>query len=84
MRTFGQAIYDVKKAHPDEILVCWKSDVSSAFLNLPAHSIYQLWQVVNIDGSLQLIHCLVFGNLCFTMMLVFSLWSHVLDRNQEI
>ena len=62
MRTFGQAIYDVKKTHPDDILVCWKSDVSSAFLNLPAHPTYQLWQVVNVDGSLQLIHHLVFGN----------------------
>ena len=62
MRTFGQAIYNAKKAHPNEDLVTWKSDVSSAFLNLPAHPIYQLRQVVDVEGILRLIHRLVFGN----------------------
>ena len=42
MHTFGQAIFNAKRGHPDEDLVTWKSDVSSAFLNLPAHPIYQL------------------------------------------
>ena len=62
MRTFGQAIYNAKKAHPNEDLVTWKSDVSSAFLNLPAHPIYQLRQVVDVEGTRRLIHRLVFGN----------------------
>ena len=62
MRTFGQVIYNAKRAHPNTDLVTWKSDVSSAFLNLPAHPIYQLRQVVDVEGILRIIHRLVFGN----------------------
>ena len=62
MRTFGQVIFNAKRAHPNETLVTWKSDVSSAFLNLPAHPIYQLRQVVDVEGTLRIIHRLVFGN----------------------
>jgi hypothetical protein len=62
MRTFGQAIFNAKLAHPNESLITWKSDVSSAFLNLPAHLLYQLRQVVDVEGTWRLIHCLVFGN----------------------
>lgn len=62
MRTFGQVIFNAKQAHPNETLVTWKSDVSSAFLNLPAHPIYQLRQVVDVEGTLRIIHRLVFGN----------------------
>jgi hypothetical protein len=62
MRTFGQAMYDAKQAHLNEDLVTWKSDVSSAFLNLPAHPIYQLRQVVEVDEVRRIIHRLVFGN----------------------
>jgi hypothetical protein len=62
MRTFGQVMYDAKQAHLYEDLVTWKSDVSSAFLNLPAHPIYQLRQVVEVDEIRRIIHRLVFGN----------------------
>jgi hypothetical protein len=62
MRSFGQVLFDAKRAYPNEALVTWKSDVSSAFLNLPAHPIYQLRQVVDVDGVWRLIHRLVFGN----------------------
>ena len=62
MRTFGQAIFNAKRNHPGEDLVTWKSDVSSAFLNLPAHPIYQLRQVVDVDEAWRIIHRLVFGN----------------------
>ena len=62
MRTFGQVMYNAKRLHPNTPLVTWKSDVSSAFLNLPAHPIYQLRQVVEVDGIRRLIHRLVFGN----------------------
>ena len=62
MRTFGQVMYNAKQAHPNEDLLTWKSDVSSAFLNLPAHPIYQLRQVVEIEGIRRVIHRLVFGN----------------------
>jgi hypothetical protein len=62
MRTFGQVIFNAKRTHPSKMLVTWKSDVSSAFLNLPAHPIYQLRQVVDVDGVWRIIHRLVFGN----------------------
>ena len=62
MRTFGQAIFIAKRAHPNEDLVSWRSYVSSAFLNLSVHPIYQLRQVVKINGILCLIYHLVFGN----------------------
>jgi hypothetical protein len=62
MRTFGQAIFNAKRAHPLEDLITWKSDVSSAFPNLSAHPIYQLRQVVDVEETLCLIHHLVFEN----------------------
>jgi hypothetical protein len=42
--------------------VTFKSDVASAFLNLPAHPIFQLRQVVRIEGKLFIVRWLVFGN----------------------
>ena len=62
MRSFGQAIFNAKQMHPNQDLITWKSDVSSAFLNLPAHPIYQLRQVVNVEGVWHVIRRLVFGN----------------------
>ena len=62
MRSFGQVIFNAKRAHPHHDLVTWKSDVSSAFLNLPAHPIYQLRQIVEVEGAWHLIRRLVFGN----------------------
>lgn len=62
MRTFGQAMYNAKRSFPMEMLVTWKSDVASTFLNLPAHPLWQIQQVVNIDGIWYIMHHLVFGN----------------------
>ena len=62
MHSFGQVIFNTKRAHPHHDLVTWKSDVSSAFLNLPAHPIYQLRQDVEVEGAWHLIRRLVFGN----------------------
>ena len=60
MRTFGQVMFNAKRAFPNETLltwnITWKSDVLSAFLNLPAHPIYQLRQVVDVEGILRIIH----------------------------
>jgi hypothetical protein len=52
MRTFGQTLHDARAANPGKRLVTFKSDVASAFLNLPAHPIFQLRQVVQIEGKL--------------------------------
>jgi hypothetical protein len=52
MRTFGQTLHNARAANPGKCLVTFKSDVASAFLNLPAHPIFQLCQVVKIEGKL--------------------------------
>ena len=62
MRTFGQTLHDARTANPGKWLVTFKSDVASAFLNLPAHPIFQLHQVVRIENKLFIVRRLVFGN----------------------
>ena len=62
MRSFGQTLHDAKKNNPNRRLVTYKSDVATAFLNLPAHPLWQLRQVVIIKGHLHIVRCLVFGN----------------------
>jgi hypothetical protein len=62
MRTFGQTLHDARAANLGKCLVAFKSDVASAFLNLPAHPIFQLRQVVRIEGKLFIVRRLVFGN----------------------
>jgi hypothetical protein len=62
MRTFGQTLHNACATNPGKHLVTFKSDVASAFLNLPAHLIFQLHQVVKIEGKLFIVRHLVFGN----------------------
>lgn len=62
MHDFGQAMHNAKDANPKRELITFKSDVQSAFLNLPAHPIWQLRQTVVVDGKLYIVRRLVFGN----------------------
>jgi hypothetical protein len=62
MRSFGQTLHDAKECNPHRRLVTFKSDVATAFLNLPAHPLWQLRQVVVVDGRLHIVRRLVFGN----------------------
>ena len=62
MLPFGQTIHSYRSTHPPSNLVLFKSDVASAFLNLPAHPLWQMRQIVSIDGSLHIVRRLVFGN----------------------
>lgn len=43
-------------------IILFKSDVSSAFLNLPAHPIWQIHQTVVVDKLMYIVRRLVFGN----------------------
>lgn len=61
MHTFGQVLNDVLKEHPTEELILFKSDVAKAFLNLPGHPLWQLCQVVTVDGRYHIVRRLVFG-----------------------
>ena len=62
MCDFGQALHDAWLANIGWQLVLYKDNVTSAFLNPPAHPIWQIWQVVVVDGKLQIIQQLVFRN----------------------
>ena len=62
MHSFGYALREARATHPQRNLITFKSDVASAFLNLPAHPLWQLRQVVKVDDNLHIIRRLVFGN----------------------
>ena len=62
MHLFGQTMQNECRSHPRQKLLTFKSDVSSAFLNPPAHPIWQLRQVVTVNTQLFIICQLVFGN----------------------
>jgi hypothetical protein len=62
MHDFGQALHEARIANPGRPIVLFKSDVQGAFLNLPAHPLWQLHQVVEVVGILHIVRRLVFGN----------------------
>ena len=62
MHPFGQAMHQAHQDNPAVDLILYKLDVATAFLNLPAHPIWQLRQVVTVDNMKYIVHCLVFGN----------------------
>jgi hypothetical protein len=62
MCTFSQVLYNTMKDNPSWEIITFKSNVVSAFLNLPAHPLWQMQQVVIVDGSNYIVCRLVFGN----------------------
>ena len=60
MHTFSQALYDAIKDNPLQKIITFKSDIASAFLNLPAHPLWQIRQIVIVDGKGHVVRCLVF------------------------
>ena len=62
MHPFGCTLRDVRARHSSRRIVLFKSDVSSAFLNLPAHPIWQIRQTVIVDKLMYIVRHLVFGN----------------------
>jgi hypothetical protein len=62
MHSFGQSMNNALRSNPDRRLVTFKDDVAKAFLNLPAHPIWQLRQFVRVEGKLYIIRRLVFGS----------------------
>ena len=51
LHVLGKALLNVKKNHGDVPLVLFKTDVSQAYRRLPVHPLWQLRQVVSINGS---------------------------------
>jgi hypothetical protein len=62
MHDFGQTLHDAHLANIERRLVLYKDDVVSAFLNLPAHPLWQIQQIAVVDGKLQIVCRLIFGN----------------------
>lgn len=62
MHSFSQALYDAIENNPSREIVTFKSDITSAFLNLPAHPLWQMRQIVVVDGEGHVVRRLVFGS----------------------
>jgi hypothetical protein len=62
MHTFSQALYDAIEDNPTRKIITFKSDIASAFLNLPAHPLWQIRQIVIVDGNSHVVRRLVFGS----------------------
>jgi hypothetical protein len=62
MHSFGQSLNNARRSHRGRTLVTFKDDVEKAFLNVPAHPIWQLRQFVRVDGKLYVVRRLVFGS----------------------
>ena len=51
MHPFGQALCDARSSNPHHTLITFKSGVASAFLNLPAHPLWQLVKLLSLTTS---------------------------------
>lgn len=62
MHDFGKAIRYAKEQDPSGRFCLFKSDITSAFLNLPAHPFWQIRQIVQVDGIFHVVFHLIFRN----------------------
>jgi len=58
----GTVLLRVRKEHPTRKLTLFKSDVKSAYRQLPLHPSWQIKQVVSIDGQRHVDRCNNLGN----------------------
>lgn len=58
----GAKLIAVRKQYPKRKLVLFKSDVKAAYRQLPVHPLWQIKQVVSIDGKRHVDRCNTFGN----------------------
>ena len=57
----GQALRSFWVANPSQRLVIWKGDVSEAYRLMPMHPLWQIKQVVTVNGQRYVDRCNVFG-----------------------
>ncbi|KIK90825.1 hypothetical protein PAXRUDRAFT_662357 [Paxillus rubicundulus Ve08.2h10] len=62
IQSLGRSLLDFRAKHPHEQLVLFKSDVSAAFRRMPVHPLWQLKQVVTVDGNRHVDRNVNFGN----------------------
>ena len=58
----GNKLLAVRKKYPKRRLTSWKSDVKSAYRQLPVHPLWQIKQAVRVDGRFHIDRCNSFGN----------------------
>lgn len=56
-----EALLRYRRVHPDKKLVIFKSDVSAAYQRLPLHPLWQIKQIVMVDGIRHVDRCTSFG-----------------------
>lgn len=61
MRSFGQTMREARLNNPGKKLLTFKSDIQGAFLNLSVQPIWQLRQVVKVDGKYYIVRRLTLG-----------------------
>ncbi|KAJ7099889.1 hypothetical protein B0H15DRAFT_796637 [Mycena belliarum] len=63
LKNLGDHLLALRGVHrPSADLVIWKSDVSQAYRRLPMHPLWQLKQIITIDGERHIDRCNNFGN----------------------
>ena len=55
------ALLRYRKRFPDKALILFKSDVSAAYRRLPLHPLWQIKQIVTVDGARHVDRCTSFG-----------------------
>ena len=58
----GNKLLAVRKKYPKQELCLWKSDVKSAYRQLPMHPLWQIKQAIPVDGQYHIDRCNTFGN----------------------
>ena len=81
------ALLKYRKQFPDKSLVLFKSDVSAAYRRLPLHPLWQIKQIVTIDGDRHVDRCTSFGGRAscrdYTAFMGLVLWIAIVVKLLE-
>src|SRR5882724_4694027 len=83
LQDFGSILRSIRARIGSNPLTLFKDDVSKAYHRMPAHPLWQIKQIVTVDGKRHVDHCLVIGGhmsgriWCTFMALVVWIEIHV-------
>ncbi|KAF7305905.1 hypothetical protein HMN09_00744700 [Mycena chlorophos] len=85
LKNLGDWLLELRRRHgPDTELVVWKSDVSQAYRRLPMHVLWQLKQIITIDGMRHVDRCNNFGSRgaarIFISFMALVMWIAINER----
>ncbi|KZW01960.1 DNA/RNA polymerase [Exidia glandulosa HHB12029] len=72
IQTLGEALLAYRELHPNDELVMFKSDVQDAYRLLPMDPMWQIKQIITIDGQRHVDRCCTIGNRW--AMQIFNAW----------